>query len=589
MIQTAKQKLITNRQRKTKTADILSKKESLRDKLDVVTSSEPARECTESILVLDKNKRDIKHVKESQLNESTKVILVEPTGDNSESVLVLDTDYGIEESVDNSELDENNDGANTQNIITAEQSKPNKTAVGDIINETKTNIVENNSESEKTIIQDKVTNEIQPGTTNTDIHTFKDKKDNLQKTNKTDTKPSDKPPKTEDIPKKIVPKTIPDTAKKQNVSTRLDTNSHKDTEAKYSEENEVARSNLANSKFVQILQSRMLLMLGEKCTVTEVIRFDGRFSKIYRCIDSRKQDFAIKVLKKQSNGYNLGFQKKNMMMELQNGVPANNLNCVRLITGFVASGLWCYFMEYYPMNLEQAFFENKRSFHIDHVQILSRQLVSAVTILRNNNIIHSDIKPSHILINSSQTRIKLCGFDQASYLEESSLLPNTGTVNYRAPELILGYPAGYGIDVWSTALVMYEMATNNKLFPGFYNNNILYQQLCTLGAIPMEMLMESQFRNAHFRGTAFMKRLGSREKVIINEIEFNGKLNTSLFQAYSNDWGKEKDIESKREDKKKLRAFLDLLSSMLAMHPRCRIAIEFVFANPFIYESFDDC
>ncbi|XP_061721610.1 serine/threonine-protein kinase PRP4 homolog [Cydia pomonella] len=338
-----------------------------------------------------------------------------------------------------------------------------------------------------------------------------------------------------------------------------------------------------------MLQTKLYSFFRQKCTVTDVIRHDGRFSKIYRCKDSRKQDYAIKTLKKQFDGYNVGLRKQNMMMELQNGVPENNLNCVRLITGFVVSGLWCYLMEYYPMNLQQAFVENKRSFHIDHVQILSRQLVSAVTILRNNNIIHSDIKPSHILLNSSQTRLKLCGFDQATYLQHSNLLPNTGTVNYRAPELILGYPAGYGIDVWSTALVMYEMATSRKLFPGFYNNNILYQQLCSLGAIPMEMLMESKFRNAHFKGTAFMKIIGSKERILINEIEFNERLNGTLFQVYTADWGKERDVANKREDKKKLRAFLELLQNMLVMHPRCRIPIEFVFANPFIYESLDDC
>ncbi|XP_063627527.1 serine/threonine-protein kinase PRP4 homolog isoform X2 [Cydia splendana] len=563
------------------------------NKKDEVRIIEPAGENSKSILILDTNEEDLQSAKETCPVKSDEVITIEPTGVNSESVLILDTDYDIEESIDTSQLDESNQDANSENITMVEQRKPGKTALKDTCIEIKTNTnTEINSESEKTLIQDKVTNKTQHGTTS--IHS-KDKKDNLQDTIKvagnTDTKTSDKPPSkkptaADDIPENFTPDT-----KTQNVSTKLDTKAHnKEKEVdKDSEHPGVERSRcIANNKFIQTLESEMFLYLGEKCIVTDVIRY-GKYSKIYRCKDSSKLDYAIKVLKKHFDGYNVGLQKQNMMMELQNGVPENNLNCVRLITGFVASGLWCYLMEYYPMNLQQAIVENKRSFHIDHVQILSRQLVSAVTILRNNNIIHSDIKPSHILINSSQTRIKLCGFDQATYFKDSNLLPNTGTVNYRAPELILGYPAGYGIDVWSTALVMYEMATYRKLFPGFYNNNILYQQLCSLGAIPMEMLMESKFRNAHFRGTAFTKIVGSKEKIIINEIEFNGRLNATLYQVYTADWGKERDVASKREDKRKLRAFLDLLHNMLVMHPRCRIAIEFVFANPFIYESFDDC
>ncbi|XP_063367195.1 protein PF3D7_1417600-like isoform X2 [Cydia amplana] len=573
------------------------------DKKDEVVIIEPAEENSESTLILDTNEEDLQSAKETCPVKSDEVIIIKPTGVNSDSVLILDTDYDIEESIDTSQLNESNQNAYSENIIMVEQSEPNKTALKDTSIEIKANTnAEIQSESEKTLIQDNVTNKTQPGTANTDIHNSKDKKDNLQDADKgagkSNTNPSDEPPckkptGKDDIPEKSTPNTVSINIKTQNVSSKADAkarNKEKDEVVQESENNGVERSRcIANNKFVQTLESKLFWFLGQKCTVTDVIRHDGRFSKIYRCKDSCKQDYAIKTLKKQFDGYNVGLQKQNMMMELQNGVPENNLNCVRLITGFVVSGLWCYLMEYYPMNLQQAFVENKRSFHIDHVQILSGQLVSAVTILRNNNIIHSDIKPSHILINSSQTRIKLCGFDQATYLEDSNLLPKTGTVNYRAPELILGYPAGYGIDVWSTALVMYEMATNRKLFPGFYNNNILYQQLCSLGAIPMQMLMESKFRNAHFKGTAFMKIVGSKEKIIINEIEFNGRLNSTLFQVYTSDWGKERDAASKREDKRKLRAFLDLLQNMLVMHPRCRIAIEFVFANPFIYESFDDC
>ncbi|XP_063539178.1 uncharacterized protein LOC134748338 [Cydia strobilella] len=570
------------------------------DKKDEVRIIEPSGENSKSILILDTNEEDLPSSKETYQVKSDEVIVIEPTGVNSESVSILDTDYDI---IDTSQLNESNRDANSENIVMVEQSKPNKIALKDTSIEIKTiTNAEIHSESEKTLIQDKVTNETQPRTANTDIHNSKDKKDNLQVAakvaSKTDTETSDEPPSkkttgTDDIPEKCTPNTVPINTKTQNVSTKVDTKAHnkeKEEVDKDSEHSGVEISRcIANNKFVKTLELKLFFFLGQKCTVTDVIRCDGRFSKIYRCKTSYKQDYAIKTLKKQFDGYNVGLRKQNMMRELQNGVPENNLNCVRLITGFVVSGLWCYLMEYYPMNLQQAFVENKRSFHIDHVQMLSRQLVSAVTILRNNNIIHSDIKPSHILINSSQTRIKLCGFDQATYIEDSNLLPNTGTVNYRAPELILGYPAGYGIDVWSTALVMYEMATNRKLFPGVYNNNILYQQLCSLGAIPMEMLIDSKFRNAHFRGTAFVKIVGTKEKILINEIEFNGRLGSSLFQVYAADWGKERDKTSKLEDKMKLRAFLDLLNNMLVMHPRCRIAIEFVFANPFIYESFDDC
>lgn len=78
-------------------------------------------------------------------------------------------------------------------------------------------------------------------------------------------------------------------------------------------------------------------------------------------------------------------------MKLQYGVPENNYNCVLYGHGFSLSGHWCHVMEYYPKSLQEAMNINNKSFHIDKVQEFSRQLVAAVTVLRNNNIIHSGI------------------------------------------------------------------------------------------------------------------------------------------------------------------------------------------------------
>lgn len=118
-------------------------------------------------------------------------------------------------------------------------------------------------------------------------------------------------------------------------------------------------------------------------------------------------------------------------------------------------------------------------------------------------------------MNDSETRIKLCGFDQAFYYNGQNLLPNVGTVNYRAPELILGYPSDFGIDVWATALVMYEMATHRQLFPGFYNNDILYKQFCTLDDLPYDIVERCYYRNEHFMGDSFIRVVGSRGEVSV--------------------------------------------------------------------------
>ncbi|XP_073950703.1 uncharacterized protein isoform X1 [Choristoneura fumiferana] len=334
--------------------------------------------------------------------------------------------------------------------------------------------------------------------------------------------------------------------------------------------------------YARRLECRMREYFGAKYSITDLIH-RGRFSTIYRC---KNGSGSIKAVKDSKEAWQIGAHKEGMMMKLQYGVPESNYNCVRYEHGFLVAGQWCYVMEYYPKSLQEAMNINNKSFHIDKVQEFSRQLVAAVTILRNNNIIHSDINPSHVLINDSETRIKLCGFDQAFLYNGGDMLPNVGTVNYRAPELILGYQADYGVDVWATALVMYEMATNRQLFPGFYNNDILYKQFCTLDNFPYDMLDRCYYRSQHFMGDTFVRIVGSRGegKVLVRDFYKKERIHSVLFQVYHNEWAKFG--TNRTEDKSKLNALWKLLKKMLTMDPNSRIAIEFVFADPFIYETF---
>lgn len=71
-------------------------------------------------------------------------------------------------------------------------------------------------------------------------------------------------------------------------------------------------------------------------------------------------------------------------------------------------------------------------------------------------------------------------------------------------------------------------------------------------------------------------------KVLIRKFFKKERIHNVLFQVYHAEWA---EFETNRnEDKFKLNALAKLLNKMLTMNPNCRIAIEFVFADPFIYE-----
>ncbi|CAB3248736.1 unnamed protein product [Arctia plantaginis] len=266
-----------------------------------------------------------------------------------------------------------------------------------------------------------------------------------------------------------------------------------------------------NKGYINAMEKQMFESLHKKFTVLDLIH-GGYFSNIYKCQDSSGGLYAVKVLRHRF--LSMGMYKKSIFTGLQKIRNKYGHFNIEIISHFYMGWELCWLTEYYPRNLGQEL-ANKTFLNIDVVQNLSRQLVSAVIMLTRNCIIHSDIKPSHILLNSEGNGLKLCGFDRADYGYNIKITPSSGTSSYRAPEIILGFKADYKIDVWATALVIYEMASGTKLFPGIYNNQILYHQICTLGPIDIEMLERSTQVHKHFLDTNFMRQVGPKVRYAV--------------------------------------------------------------------------
>lgn len=133
-----------------------------------------------------------------------------------------------------------------------------------------------------------------------------------------------------------------------------------------------------------------------------------------------------------------------------------------------------------------------------HKQFIVHQLLKVLKFMHTGQIIHRDVKPSNVLINSA-CHIKLCDFGLARSVSCSpsvnglllggiaspvaSMNPGgystTGgaigpvmtdyvaTRWYRAPEILLGSNAyTLGVDIWSIGCILGEMLLGKPLFPG---------------------------------------------------------------------------------------------------------------------------
>jgi len=106
---------------------------------------------------------------------------------------------------------------------------------------------------------------------------------------------------------------------------------------------------------------------------------------------------------------------------------------------------------------------------INDVRDYIDQLASALRALHRQDVIHQDLKPDNVLINDKQ-RIKVIDFGAvhaAGLAELATVLQRQhpeGTLNYTAPEYLMGEPGSKRSDIFSLGVICYEMLTGKLPF-----------------------------------------------------------------------------------------------------------------------------
>lgn len=98
----------------------------------------------------------------------------------------------------------------------------------------------------------------------------------------------------------------------------------------------------------------------------------------------------------------------------------------------------------------------------DNIIKIILQLIDVVEYLQNLSIMHGDIKPENILVNTD-FQIKLCDFGASQFILKNEYLDIfSGSEKFAPPEILKGIPYnGFKVDIWSVGIILYILYFGN--------------------------------------------------------------------------------------------------------------------------------
>ncbi|KAJ8122863.1 hypothetical protein O1611_g9733 [Lasiodiplodia mahajangana] len=312
----------------------------------------------------------------------------------------------------------------------------------------------------------------------------------------------------------------------------------------------------------------------------------GMFSGVARAVDiTNKKLVAIKMMRNNDALRKGGFTEIAILQKLNDADPENRKHIVKFERHFEHKGHLCLAFENLSLNLREVLrkFGNNIGINLSATRAYAHQIFVALAHLRKCSIIHADLKPDNILVNETRNVLKICDLGTAIDRSDAATAHNEITPYlvsrfYRAPEIILGMPYDYAIDMWSIGCTLYELYTGKILFAGDSNNQMLKAIMEIRGKFSAKLYKRGELSHLHFDELGNFvsaeqdKALGKTTVRTLAIVKPTRDLRTRLMAAS----GGMTDVESRD-----LNNFVDLLERCLALNPDKRLTPSEALKHPF--------
>ncbi|POR37726.1 Serine/threonine-protein kinase prp4 [Tolypocladium paradoxum] len=326
-------------------------------------------------------------------------------------------------------------------------------------------------------------------------------------------------------------------------------------------------------------------ILGGRYTIRAVLG-QGMYARVARALDSKtKEVVAVKLMRKNDAMKKGGYTEIDILKKLNDADAEDKKYIVRFQAHFLHRGFLCMVFEGLDMNLREVLrkFGKDVGINLTATRMFAEQIFIGLQHMRENHIIHADLKPDNILINSTRTVVKICDLGTAINLDDAAsqqeqLTPYLVSRFYRAPEIVLGMPHGYAIDVWAVGCTLFELFTGKILFQGRNNNQMLKAIMQIRGRMHYKYYKHGKMWADHFDDKGnfvsmeFDEVTNKPVKRTMSAVTPTRPLGTRLDEAGAG---------MSADEKKELDRFKDLLENCLLVNADKRITPEKALQHDF--------
>lgn len=214
----------------------------------------------------------------------------------------------------------------------------------------------------------------------------------------------------------------------------------------------------------------------------------GAMGVVYKAVDP---NIGRTVALKTTRVDVLGADMQDLIKRFQNEARAagvlNHPNIVTIYDAGEDQGVFYIAMEFIPGKTLAQLLAEVRVVSAEQLVNIGTQICAGLDYAHSKGVIHRDIKPPNIMIAPDGT-VKIMDFGIA---KAGASLTHTGEVlgtpNYMSPEQVKGRDLDGRTDLFSTGVILYEMATGERPFNGQNVTTIIYKIIHENPAAPREL------------------------------------------------------------------------------------------------------